>query len=78
MLEINVLTLFYLNVYFIFLKVSQEFDLTGTFVAFLGDTFLDYFLGFYFEDENSLVRENPLFYFVSSYFFWENAFVDAA
>jgi hypothetical protein len=61
------------------LNVSQEFERTGTFLAleFLGD-FLDmfYFLDFYFEEENNLVRENPLFYLLSPFYFDENGLLD--
>ena len=76
LLEINVLMLFYLNVYFIFLKVQHEFERIGAFEIFLGESLLLYFFGFYFEDENNLVRENPLFYFISSSFLCVKALVD--
>lgn len=66
---IKVFKFFYLNVSFIFLNVSQELDRTGMFFELFGD----FYFGFYFEDENSLVNENPLFSFFSS-FFYENGF----
>lgn len=65
-----------LKVYFIFLNVSQELERTEAFLLvleiFFGE-FLDavYFFGFYF-DENNLVKENPLFYLLSPFYFEEN------
>ncbi len=80
LLEINVVMLFYLKVSLIFLNVSQEFERTGMFFV-LTDDFGDpllafYFLGFSFDDENNLVNENPLFYFLSSFSFYENGLLD--
>jgi len=67
-IECKVFKLFYLNVYFIFLNVSHELERMGTFDPF-GDYLISYFAVFYLEDENNRDSENPLFYFVNSYFF---------
>lgn len=48
-------------------------------LEFLGD-FLDvlYFLGFSFDEVNNLVRENPLFYFLSPFYFEDKKFDDSS
>lgn len=82
LLEIKVVMFLSLKVYFIFLKVSQEFERTGKFLVlleYLGE-FLDalYFFGLSFDEENNLVSENPFFYFFSPFYFEENWFDDSS
>lgn len=76
LLEIKVVMFLSLKVYFIFLKVSHEFERTGRFLVLLEyfGEFLDvlYFFGLSFDEENNLVRENPLFYFFNPFYFEEN------
>lgn len=48
-------------------------------LEFLGEFLVKlYFLGFYFDEENSLVKENPLFYFLSPFYFEESKFWDSS